>query len=274
MNGVAKRLYNIDEPYAAGYFENPERSYFYRTAKAILRYREVCTLSGYNGEHLYPNGVCNLDIFAVVPQFSYVHMTDHSKLLQKDEKLGKYCKENMPQWRWVEKEGTKAIFGSLYTHTNANYVRILKEGFDSYRERILKAKDRDFREGCLTVLDSIYVYRNRCVEYLKSVNAKPELIAAHEKVPFKPADNIYEALVGLNFIYYVDMCDNIGSIDEELNFWHKGEDVEEILRNFYHNVDANNGWALRVGPTIYPITYQIIKASKGIRRPSRAGSPY
>jgi len=268
MNSIAKRLFEIDEPYAAGYFEDTDRSYFYRMAKAMLRYREVCTLPEYNGEYLYPNGVYNLDKYAVIPQFSYGHTVNYSKLSQKDEEVGAYCKENMPQWHMVREEGTEAIFGGLYTHTNANYVRILKEGFDSYRERILKAKDKDFREGCLEVLNSIEIYRRRCVEYLKSVDARPELIAALEKVPFKPADTIYEALVGWNFIYYVDLCDNVGSMDEELNYWHKGEDIIEVLRNYYRNVDANDGWSLRVGPTIYPITYQIIKASKGIRRPS------
>ena len=134
-------------------------------------------------------------------------------------------------------------------------------------KRIKKAKDKEFREGCLLVMESMERYHARCLEYLRSVGAKAELIAALQKVPFSPAETLYEALVAWNFIYYLDFCDNIGEMDRILHQYHKGEDVTGILRQFYRNVDANDGWSLRMGPEIYPITRQVLLASKGIRRP-------
>ena len=40
MNELAKLFYEIDEPYAAGLFEEPDRGYFYRHALALARYYE------------------------------------------------------------------------------------------------------------------------------------------------------------------------------------------------------------------------------------------
>ena len=39
------------------------------------------------------------------------------------------------------------VAGNMYNHSMPNYERILKEGFNGYEQRILKIKDRDFREG-------------------------------------------------------------------------------------------------------------------------------
>ncbi|MBQ2942932.1 MAG: hypothetical protein IJD97_11935 [Clostridia bacterium] len=269
MSDISKKLLEIGEIYATGYFEDIDRSYFYRTAKAMLRYREHCTLPPYNGGKLYPNSSSQLDRIAIEPRYSYVHTINPAMLNQKSEELCKYCTENMPFWRGVGNwHANGAIYGGAFNHTTVNYPRVLREGLDSYRERVMKIEDTDMREGCLLVLDSINIYRERCLKVLREVKADENLIKALSKVPFRKAETLYEALVGWNFIYYVDFGDNIGVFDKELDYWHNGEDVTDILREFYRNIDANNGWSLRVGPEIYPITYQILKASKGIRRPS------
>ena len=41
---------------AAGLYEEPNRSLFYRKALALRRYLENCELCEYNGERLYPSG--------------------------------------------------------------------------------------------------------------------------------------------------------------------------------------------------------------------------
>ena len=268
MSNISERFLSIGEPFTAGYFEKEVKSNFQRVANATLRFREYCSLPEYRGEFLYPNGKAVIDSYAVYPQFSYVYQVNETALGQKDPELKDYCAKNMPKSPVVNYNEQEAFFGRLYTHCNANYERILKEGLDSYKARILETKDEDFREGCLTVMESISVYHSRCVAYLKSVDAKPELIAALEKVPFRPADTIYEALVAINFIYYIDLCDNLGSLDRELSQWHQGEDMTEVIRNLYRNVDINDGWSVKLGPKIYPITYQLLSACKGIRRPN------
>lgn len=269
MENISKRLLEAGEFYASGYTEDCDRSRFYRTAKAMLRYREHCSLPKYNGELLYPNGKCIIDKMFVYPEYAFTHHFDYESYDEYDRELAEYCQNNIPMWHTVREEPQNGpIYGGVYTHASVNYFRIMNEGLDSYRERILKCEDKDFREGCLLVLEGIEIYRRRCIEYLRSVSADEKLIASLEKIPFKKADTLYEALIGWNFIYYIDLCDNIGSFDRELDHWYNGEDVVDVLRNFYRNVDANDGWSLRVGPEIYPITYQILEASRGIRRPS------
>ena len=52
--------------------------------------------------------------------------------------------------------------------------------------------------------------RTKCLEnYLKEVGSDELLIKGLEKVPFYPAENIYEAILAWNFVMYLDNCDNI-----------------------------------------------------------------
>ena len=94
-----------------------------------------------------------------------------------------------------------------------------------------------------------------------------DLYKALLKVPFKPAETLYEALVCWNFVYYLDGCDNIGQLDTDLIDFYKGEDVTEILRCFFRNVDDNWGWSGTLGPNYNPLTIQCLRATKGISRP-------
>jgi len=259
---------NIGEPFAAGFFEDRNRNNFYRIAKATLRYREHCALPEYKGEPVYPNGPRSIDNYCVLPHFSYTFVIDEERFEEKDPSLAEICLYGMPRRPVVNMDDKKQAAGELYVHTNPNFERILKEGLDSYKERILKAEDDDFREGCMLVIESIEVYRRRCLEHLESVGAESRLIQALKKVPMQPAETLYEALVAWNFIYYIDFCDNIGEMDRILHPYHNGENAEDIIAAFFRNVDANDGWSLRIGPDFYPISAQILRASRGIRRPS------
>ena len=268
MPSISEQLFAINEPFAAGYFENAEKSPFQRVANATLRFRQHCSLPAYKGEWLYPNGKAVIDPYAVYPQFSYVYQINANELGKKDAALKDYCLQNMPRSPVVNENEQEEFFGRLYTHTNPNFQRILREGLLSYKARIAKAKDHRFREGCMAVMESIEIYHRRCLDYLRKENAKPELIAALEKVPFSSADTLYEALVCINFVYYIDLCDNLGAMDTVLDPYYKGEDMTEVIRDLYRNVDINDGWSLKIGPKIYPITTQLLGACKGIRRPN------
>ena len=87
MNSIAKKLFDIDEPFAAGYFENPDKSNFYRFALATRRYRESCALPEYNGEYIYPNGKRSIDKYAVMPHFSYTFTFDERRLFSRSPEL-------------------------------------------------------------------------------------------------------------------------------------------------------------------------------------------
>ena len=54
MNELARLFYEIDEPYAAGLFEEPEKGYFYRFCLGYARYFEALRPAEWKGEQLYP----------------------------------------------------------------------------------------------------------------------------------------------------------------------------------------------------------------------------
>ena len=140
MTVIAEKFFAVNEPFAAGFFEDESKSKFERVANATLRFRETCSLPRYDGQWLYPNGKAVIDPYAVYPQFSYVYQINEAALGRKDEALKDYCLANMPRSPVVNENETEEFFGRLYTHTNANNARILREGLCSYEERIKRAK--------------------------------------------------------------------------------------------------------------------------------------
>ena len=160
------------------------------------------------------------------------------------------------------------IGGYAYVHSIPNYHRIETEGLNSYKKRILKLKDSDFKNGLLCLFTGIENFHSRALEKLKEGNAPKKLISALEKVPFSPAETLYEAIVCRNFVYYLDYCDDPGRLDAELIEFYKGEDITDLLREFFTNVDINNGWSSALGPDYNDLTVQVLRASRGMRRPS------
>jgi len=261
MNEVAKLFNSIGEPFAAGMFEEPERSYFYRYCLATARYFEALAPVEYSGEDVYPYGNRSFHFGKGVimhPHYALTYTANVDDMKEKNQKAGEILEGFMKE----------SFCPSNYTHSAPNYKRIIKEGLDSYRERVKKQKDKDFCEGLLNVLDAVEGFLKRCVEYLKSANAKPELIAAMENVPFKPAKNYYEGLVAWNLIFFLDGCDNLGYIDNGLAHLYNGEDYTHIIAQLFYNLDSNHGWSCTIGGAQYnEITKQAMYAIRKRRRP-------
>jgi len=59
---IEEKLKNLGEYFAAGLYEEPERSLFYRKSLGIRRYYETASVPGYNGELLYPSGMATIGI--------------------------------------------------------------------------------------------------------------------------------------------------------------------------------------------------------------------
>ncbi len=263
---ILERCLELKEYTAAGAFEEPERSLFYRKALALRRYYENCKLPQYNGEFLYPSGNLIFD-GSFTPNFIWGISVNDTENLRKNPDIAKAFNEDFYRYSssYVPIEHTVA--GNMFTHSMPNYERILKEGFNSYIPRIEKIKDTDMRDGLLHLIEGIRSYSERCVEYLVSVNADRKLISALKKVPFCSAENIYEAIIGWNFIMYLDGCDNLGSLASGLVPYFNGEDVTDYLRNLYDNLDINNGYSMSLYTDYSPLTLQCLEASKGKRRP-------
>lgn len=266
---VYQRYMSISEPYAAGFFEDETRSLFYRFSKAHYRFMEHCPLSKFNGGELYPCGAMAADynkIYAIYPQFSRTYEVDYDFFDKKDKELSRFCLENMPQRERFNLD-KKLFYGTAYAHGTPNFSRILKEGLNSYRQRIENCKDADFKEGCLLIIASMELFKNRCVEYLKTTSCPEKLIKALSKVPFEPAESFYEAVVAYGFIYYMDLCDNLGQLEKTLLPYYKGEDAYPLLRELFLNVEASSGWDIQMGPQKTPLSISILRAARGLCRP-------
>ena len=260
MTELAKLFYAIDEPYAAGLFEEPEKGYFYRHALALARYYEHIPPAVYeSGEQLYPRKTkffqCN---YAVRPQFALTYTID---------------------WDWLEKKSHEAAEAMReffevshspggWTHAAPNYKRILREGLASYRERVQKRPaGEEFREGLLALLDGMESYLRRSIEYLRTTDAPARLMEAMEKVPFAPAETYFEGLEAWNLIFYFDGADNLGCLDDGLAPLYNGEDYTELIGELFDNIDAVGTWSCTIGPNYCAVTEQALRAIRHRRRP-------
>ena len=254
------------EFFAAGYFEEPHRTPFERFSRALRRYFENYQLPEYKGEPLYPCGG-KYRTPLVNPDFSFTVAVDWRRLAEQSQEartiLGNEFSILVSRIPAVHTVG-----GNMYTHSYPNFKRIVYEGLDSYEERVTRISDPAVRLGLLDLLAGIRRFHARILEKLRSEAAESELYKALTNVPFKPARSLYEALVCWNFVYYLDGCDDIGRMDADLIPLYRGEDMTEVFRAFFKNVDANSGWSGTLGPDYNALTLQCLKACKGLRRPS------
>ena len=262
---LSEQFLNIGEFGAAGAFEEPERSLFYRKALGLRRFYENCELAPYNGELLYPSGVQPFN-GALNPHYMFGFGVNYSAVTDENRELVNKYLEVFDKYKTTV-PAEHSVAGNMYMHSMPNYERILKEGLSSYIPRIEKISDVDMRDGLLHLVKGIEAYINRCVSFLESAGANSVLINALKKVPMFPAENIYEAVIALNFILYLDNCDNLGPLASVLLPYYKGENIVEYLKNLYDNLDVCCGYSMSLHTDYNPLTLQCLEASKGKRRP-------
>ena len=262
---------SMNEPYAAGLYEMPARSQFFRRSLAWRRYLEARPLMPYSGGPLYPAGRVDHP-YLVWPGYMNINV-DWNALR---ERLPAVCGElwNSEFFRYrshVSPENTVA--GDMWTHSMPCYERVLREGLDGYAERVAGMADRELREGLTELLSGIRAWHARCVAYLQEQKAPAALIGALSRVPFRPARNFYEALLSWNFVFYLDGCDNVGALPAGLAAYYEKDrpgaekEAEDLLRAFYENVDENDGYSMAVGMVPTALDAAAIRAVNGRRRP-------
>lgn len=269
MNKTVELFLSINEPYAAGFFEEENRGLFFRFSRALRRYFENRPVDDFRGSRLYPSGVIHDGGFAVHPECAKTFNPDYYvPLYEKSPEAAKIMEKVREKSNFTVTPSAAYITLSGYTHSTPHYERIIKEGFDSYDDRINKIEDIDMREGLLEVLTGIRDYHARGLEYLKSVNADPELISAIEQVPFQPARNAYEAIVCWNYVMYLEGIDNVGLLDAGLDPYYRGEDLSREIRELFENVNDNDKWNCGIGGAVYnEITRECLRQIRGLRRP-------
>lgn len=262
---LKERFLSIGEYAGAGAYEEENRSLFYRKALGIRRFYENCKLLKYEGKPLYPSGENRTEMKIAPNYINGLHVCVEG-FDEENKDIAKTFERDFPwQVSSIPKEHT--IAGDMWTHSIPHYERILKEGLYSYIPRIEKIADIDMREGLLHLVAGIECYLKRCVEYLESVGAEERLIKALKKVPMYPAEDIYQAIVGWNFVLYLDGCDDIGCLALGLLPYYKGENVVDLLENLYDNLNMNGGYSMSLPGDNNPLTLQCLEASKEKRRP-------
>lgn len=265
MNSLQEKFLSVGEYAAAGLYEDVEASLFERKARGIRRYLENCPLNSYNNELLYPSGEILRDCL-VHPFYWEGIRIPYEEIKEKSLELSERLKQDFGRYISLVPKN-HIVAGDMYTHSMPNYARIISEGLDSYEERVKHMHNESLKKGLTDVIEGIRVYHNRCLDYLKTTGIAAQLTDALEQVPFKPARNIYEAIVCWNFVLYLDDCDNLGPLVTVLAPYYKGEDIRDILSNLFKNLDDNNGYSMSIFNECTPLAVQCLEAVQGKRRP-------
>lgn len=267
---TSELFFSIGEPFAAGLFELENASPMPRFANALKRFWENTKMPPYDGGMLYP---CDVSTFnynkdmTVFPHYCNTFDMHDEKLQQKNVQAYEIMHAE-EQLVFKFESHPHTIGGMGWTHSFPNYTRVLSEGLNRYRERVEALPEDDFRQGLMLILEAIDIYHKRCLSLLREANAPIELITALEKMPYEPATTIYEAMVSLNFIYYVDGCDDIGPLDRILLPYYHGENIVPLLQEYFKHVDVNDGWSGTLGPEYNDLTRMCIQAIRNGRRPN------
>ena len=306
-------LIEIGEPFAAGYFEEPWTTPMQRWSRAVRRRLEQEPPPPYAGTRLYPSGPRDTGSQnrLVRPSYSFTYVVDQAALdsaLRASQDAGRRCLLAL-QEAMAELEARVArittphtIGGAGYTHSIPNYGRVLREGLDAYALRVERGlakaqrqgdqEEAAFHAGLLDVLAGLRAWHKGQLAQLRTAPvADPQaqarrqrLVEALMRVPWGPATTFFQAVVAYNWVFYADDCDNPGRVDLELDPFYQAdllngatshEEAVGLIREFWENADANNGWSAGMGgtdpqgdPFYSDLTVACLEAARHMRRPN------
>jgi len=306
---TATLLQGLGEHFAAGYMEIAQGSPLTRWARAGRRRWEAQTVPTYREQLLWPDGpVRSLEQNSIVqPSYSFTYAYHDAVLVAR---LRNADGPTQNALHTLRKE-MRALDGRLdcihtphtvggrgYTHSMPNYGRVLREGLDAHAQRVkngleraISDEDADgqaFFEAMTDVIEGIRAWHQRLLDHLCDLSPLSRqgkaLLAALERVPWRPARSFFEALVAYNLVFYLDDCDNPGCIDQELSPYLQTdlssgrvdhEQAVALVRAFWRHVDDNDGWSAVVGgtrpdgaPHYGEMTVICLQAARGMRRPN------
>ncbi len=273
----AKILARMDEPFAMGLLEDRNAAVVRKYARGIRRYLESINLEDMppvNGA-LYPSGAVSLwnigQPASMVYNYSSSVGFNRDLFLKKREKYLADERDLSVAWEIL---GTLqnytanplspkyCVGGSGYTHSIINYRKILTQGLPAYKQEIAAGlnraetpEQRDFYAAAEETFDAIMAFMQKCINKVKSSN-NMQLAEALEAVSFRQPSCFYEAMVLLNFVYYLDGCDSVGNLDAVLSpFFTRDSatgkltdvEAEKLLSGFFFNVNECSGWHTILG---------------------------
>ncbi|MEN6640893.1 MAG: pyruvate formate lyase family protein [Armatimonadia bacterium] len=300
-------LEDAGEPLAAAFMAHWNDPPLLRACQALKRFFETCALPEYGGEALYP---CSAPLYSSGQTATFHYsgaMCFNLGLL--DEKI---AQAERPEVREALALYRAAVADyppvQGYTHSIINFGRMLREGLGGYRARVerlrseARAEEKGFHEAMLVLLEGIEALVGRVVAHLRASGAPAELVAGIGKVvgdnglgrlkrgpsegPEEERLSFYEAVVGTNFLFYLDGCDDLGRFDQELWGYYRDDlasgamtrdEAKALVSQLFENVDTTFAWNCAIGGTApdassgcNDLTLVCLEVAKGRRRPNLA----
>ncbi|MBQ0104876.1 MAG: hypothetical protein KBT47_02435 [Armatimonadetes bacterium] len=286
-------LISLGEYYMAGFCSCPKKDRLYRTAKALETNYKYMKMPEHGDNAFYPDGnnrfyfnhqVCG---YYYCFGFNAYHFNDryeniYSKISEENREAFEELSKDMFFYHNGQCMNMEYSVGGLsYSHATIDFDRVLREGLDTYIERIKKNKKKNpaFFSALELTAKGIKIFVKRCAEYLASQpNPDKKLIKALKNVPMKPAKNFYEAMVCVNIMFYIDGCDCIGRFDQYMKPYLTDDVTDEeaidLMKSLWQNVDDLSAWQVTIGgldkngcPGTNRVTELVLKSTKGFRRP-------
>ncbi len=306
---IAEALTRAGELFAAGWLAAEGQAPMRRFAHGLAWHLRHVELSPYRGTSLYPVGPeASGDLLYSVPGATtgfhyclglvYDVVAIRRKAGEREDPREAAALEALAE----AVDGYPPVRG--WTHSIPNYGRVLREGLDGYRERVLRAQAQpatereperaELYEALLVLLDGIAAYHARVVELLEAspqATAEGEanrarLLAAYAQVPFRPARTCFEAMVGTCFVLHLDGTDNLGRFDQFMWPYYEAslaagevtpEEMREWIGELWAKIDRATGWNVAVGGlhadgsnAVNELTRLCLEAAIGRRRPNLA----
>ncbi len=299
----ADTLSGLGEYFAAGFYRRPSESMVERFARGLREWAEGMDVPPDSGDVLYPTGPAIMNGGDMAVGWFYVGAMSLNRDVL-DAKVLRATEAEREELTRLEESWTSHQFPGGYTHSIPNYERVLGEGLNGFAQRVEDGLARSvlpgdetaagFYRAMETTLGTARELHSRFVRELESSSADGEasrrnreaLLDAYSRVPFEPATTFFEAAVCVNFIFYLDGCDNLGRFDQYMWPFYR-DDVESgklerseavaLVRRQWRNVDESYGWNVAIGGTNVAgddlsndFTVVCIQAARGMRRPNLA----
>ena len=255
VNELINKLIKYKEYYTAGYFKAIDEDIYSKFSSAIISCLLNCELTDYEDSYLYP---INKRVFFKTEDkimkydYSYTFFFSEKHLNEKeftdDEK--NFIKNEMNK---IYKGGEcieqkYALAGRGYTHFVPDYDYFIDNSLEDLKEKIYKYNDfhnNSFTNSLVCIINAIEKLVYRVIEHLNTFPMTPKLsrlIESYKKFLTCKAENIYDALVRINFIFNLDNCDNIGKLDTYLSKFNIEDDTHIIIKELYKSMEFVSGW--------------------------------
>ncbi len=277
-NQIFDKLIKAGDFFTAGFFKEEKADISQRFFNAIICALKNKPLPKYLDTYLYPiNTKSLLTDFDGIMFFDYAYpFTLNEENLQKsclDEDEKKYIKDFASTvYRGGECiERRFALSGRGFTHFIPDCEFFLQRGLDEFVFYVRSFDDgSDFMRGEICIAECVYDYVKRIIIYLKSLDKTQKttnLIKAYEQFLHGAAEDIFGAIVRINFIFTLDGCDNLGKLDTYLKNFKIDDFTQDVLRELFISMEKTVSWNVLLNEN-KEITKVILKAARGQTKPN------